>query len=208
LWMRCSGGDTYQPEPCRPMWEKLARRGIWQTPTLLAMSEISTIGTSASSIGADQVAYATPSIRKVWGAIQDMFTSPELIRVLKQRAEIAVAVTNDMAKAGVGLLAGCDSMVAGFCVHDEIALMVRGGMTPLAALQTATINPARYFGLSNSAGAIESGHRADLVLLDANPLADITSVRRIRGVVVAGRFLDRKELDALLAQAKNAARPQ
>jgi hypothetical protein len=205
LWMRCSGGDTYQPERCRPMWEKLARQGIWQTPTLLAMSEISTVGTSASAIDAGQLAYATPSIRRVWGVIQDMFTSPEMIRTFKQRAVAAVAVTNDMAKAGVPLLAGCDTMVAGFCVHDEIATMVRGGMTPLAALQTATINPARYFGLSKSAGAVESGHRADLVLLDENPLADITNVRRIRGVVVAGRFFDRKELDALLAQAKNAA---
>jgi hypothetical protein len=206
LWMQCSGGDTYQPEPCRPLWEKLARQGIWQTPTLLAMSEIATIGTSSSSIPADQFVYATPSIRKMWGVIQAMFTSPDITRVFKRRAEMSAAVTNDMARAGVGILAGCDSMVAGFCVHDEIAIMVRGGMTPLAALQTATINPARYFGISSTAGTVESGRRADLVLLDANPLADITNVRRIRGVVVAGRFLDRRELDAVLAQARTAAR--
>jgi hypothetical protein len=205
LWMRCSGGDKYQPEACRPMWEMLARRGIWQTPTLLAMSEISTIGTPASSIPADQLAYATKRIRNMWGVIQAMFTSPGMIRVFKQRAEAAVAVTNDMAKAGVGILTGCDSMVAGFCVHDEVAIMVRGGMTPLAALQAATLNPARYFGISDTAGSVASGRRADLVLLDANPLADIANVRRIRGVVAAGRFLDRKELDTLLTQAKTAA---
>ena len=55
-----------------------------------------------------------------------------------------------MAKAGVGILAGCDTMIAGFCVHDELEAMVRGGMTPLAALQTATVNPARYFGLATN----------------------------------------------------------
>jgi imidazolonepropionase-like amidohydrolase len=103
------------------------------------------------------------------------------------------------------MLTGCDTMIAGFCVHQEMALMVRAGMTPLAALQAATLNPARYFNLSQTAGSVASGRRADLVLLDANPLADIASVRRIRAVVVAGRFLDRNELDTLLAQAKAAA---
>lgn len=86
--------------------------------------------------------------------------------------------------------------------------MVRGGMTPLAALQTATLNPARYLGLQQTVGSVESGQRADLVLLDANPLADITNIRRIRAVVVAGRLLDRNELDGMLARAKSAAEQQ
>jgi len=83
--------------------------------------------------------------------------------------------------------------------------MVRGGITPLAALQTATLNPARYFGLQQTAGSVASGHSADLVLLDASPLTDITNVGRIRAVVVAGRFLNRTELDKLLAQVRIAA---
>jgi imidazolonepropionase-like amidohydrolase len=78
-------------------------------------------------------------------------------------------------------------------------------MTPMAALQTATINPARYFGLQEKAGAVAAGQRADLVLLDDNPLAEITNVRRIRAVIVAGRFLDRRELDELMAEARRAA---
>jgi imidazolonepropionase-like amidohydrolase len=86
--------------------------------------------------------------------------------------------------------------------------MVRGGMTPRAALQTATLNPARYLGLQQTVGSVASGQRADLVLLDANPLADITNIRRIRAVVVAGRLLDRNELDGMLAQAKSAAAQQ
>jgi imidazolonepropionase-like amidohydrolase len=86
--------------------------------------------------------------------------------------------------------------------------MVRGGMTPLAASQTATINPARHFGLEQTAGNVASGRRADLVLLDENPLADIASVRRIRSVMVAGRLLEREALDKMLAQVKKAARQQ
>jgi imidazolonepropionase-like amidohydrolase len=111
-----------------------------------------------------------------------------------------------MAKAGVGILAGCDALVAGFCVHDELAAIVSAGMTPLAALQTATINPAKYLGLEKTLGAIEPGKSADLVLLDANPLEDIRNAGRVRAVVAAGRFLDRNELDTLLAQVKAAAR--
>jgi imidazolonepropionase-like amidohydrolase len=93
----------------------------------------------------------------------------------------------------------------GFCLHDELAAMVRGGMTPVVALQTGTINPARYFGLEQTAGTVASGRRADLVLLDENPPADIASLRRIRAVTVAGRLLDRKELDIVLARVKRAA---
>ena len=62
----------------------------------------------------------------------------------------------------------------------------------LAALQTATVNPARYFGLQETAGSVVPGQRADLVLLDANPLSDIANVRPIRAVIVAGRLLEGK----------------
>jgi imidazolonepropionase-like amidohydrolase len=204
LWRPCSGGETYRPAACRPFFEMLARRGVWQTPTLVAMLETATIGTPASTVSADHLAYAGKSLRATWAGNQAM-ASPETVLFLKTNAEIAAAVTRDMANAGVGILTGCDGMIAGFCVHRELEAMVRGGMTPLAALQTATINPVRYFGLQQMGGNVVPGHRADLVLLEANPLVDIANVQRIRAVVVAGRLLNRKELDGLLAQAKQAA---
>ena len=110
-----------------------------------------------------------------------------------------------MAKAGVGILAGCDSMIAGFCVHDELAAMVHGGMSPVAALQTATINPARYFGIDQTAGSVARGHRADLVALDANPLLEIGNVQGVRAVFVPGRLLDRRALDRMLNDARATA---
>jgi Amidohydrolase family len=130
---------------------------------------------------------------------------PEIVGIIKTLAEVAKVVTRDMAAAGVGILAGCDAMIAGFCVHDELATMVAGGMTPAAALQTTTVNPARYLGREMTPGTIAAGRLADLVLLDANPLQDIANVRRIRAVFTAGRFLDRSALDQLLAQANAAA---
>ena len=204
LWRPCSGGPMYSPGRCRPFFEMLARRRVWQTPTLVAMSEIATIGTPASALSADRLAYASTSLRAMWAGNQSI-SSPDAARVFRANAETAASVTRDMAQVGVGILAGCDSMVAGSCVHDELAAMVRGGMPALTALQTATINPARYFNLERTAGAIAAGRRADLVLLDANPLIDVENIRRIRAVVVGGRLLERADLDKLLADVKAAA---
>jgi imidazolonepropionase-like amidohydrolase len=206
VWKACSGGAQYRPDECRPFFEMLARRRVWQTPTLVALSELAVIGTPASAISRDQLAYASKDFLEFHAANQSFFLKrPEIVDILKNLAEVAKVVTPDMAAAGVGILAGCDAMIAGFCVHDELATMVRAGMTPLAALQTATVNPARYLGREMTLGTIAPGRSADLVLLDANPLEDIANVRRIRAVATAGRFLDRSALDQLLAQAKAAA---
>jgi len=184
----------------------LAKRGVWQTPTLIAMVEMPVIGTPASTINRDQLVYANKGYLEMHAANQSLFIKrPEVLGILKNLAETAKVVTRDMAAAGVGILAGCDAMIAGFCVHDELGLMVAAGMTPAAALQTATINPARYLGREMTIGTVAAGSSADLVLLDANPLEDISNVRRIRAVVTSGRFFDRIALDQLLAQAKAAA---
>jgi imidazolonepropionase-like amidohydrolase len=96
-------------------------------------------------------------------------------------------------------------MIAGFCVHDELAAMVAGDMTPLTALQTATVNSARYLGRESTLGTVVAGRQADLVLLDASPLEDIGNVRRTHAVITTGRFFDRSALDQLLTRAKAAA---
>jgi hypothetical protein len=207
VWKACSGGAQYRPDACRPFFEMLARRRTWQTPTLIALAELPVIGTPASSISRDQLAYANKRFLEMHAGNQSIFvTRPEILTILKRLAEIGKIVTRDMAAAGVGILAGCDAMIAGFCVHDELGLMVAGGMTPLAALQTATVNPARYLGRETTLGTIAPGRAADLVLLEGNPLEDIANLRRIRAVITAGRFFDRAALDQLLVQAKAAAR--
>jgi imidazolonepropionase-like amidohydrolase len=206
VWKACSGGAQYRPDACRPFFEMLARRGVWQTPTLVASSEIAVIGTPASAISRDHLAYANKRFLEFHARNQSFFLKrPEVVGILKNLADVAKIVTRDMAAAGVGILAGCDGMIAGFCVHDELATMVGGGMTPAAALRTATVNPARYLGRELTLGTIERGKSADLVLLDANPLEDVANVRRIRAVIASGRFLDRSALDQLLTQAKAAA---
>ena len=92
-------------------------------------------------------------------------------------------------------------------MHDELAVLVEAGLTPLQALRTATVNAARAIHRDAEFGAVAPGRRADLVLLDANPLEDTHNTQRIAGVVIGGRLLRREDLDALLRDgAEMAAR--
>ena len=115
-----------------------------------------------------------------------------------------------MQKAGVPILAGTDAgnpfCFPGFSLHEELALMVVAGFTPAEALRSATLNPAKFFGLDKTLGTIEVGKIADLVLLGANPLQDIRNTQRIKAVVSNGRLFDRKALDEMLAHAEGAAK--
>ena len=104
--------------------------------------------------------------------------------------------------SGAGLLLGSDSPqifnVPGFAIHRELEYLVDAGLTPYEALQTGTTNPAEFFGRPGVLGVVKTGAVADLILLDANPLDDITNTRRIHGVMVRGRWLPRSKLDGLL----------
>ncbi|HVF67494.1 MAG TPA: amidohydrolase family protein, partial [Pyrinomonadaceae bacterium] len=115
----------------------------------------------------------------------------------------------EMHRAGVKILAGTDTMNSycfpGFSLHDELGLLVEAGLSPLEALRTATVNPAKYLGLSNELGTIEKGKLADLVLLEANPLENIGNTKRIAAVVANGRLLTKEALEKMLADAEAAA---
>jgi imidazolonepropionase-like amidohydrolase len=108
----------------------------------------------------------------------------------------------ELHRNGAGLLLGSDSPqifnVPGFSIHRELEYLVDAGLTPFEALQTGTANPAIFFGRPDNFGVVKTGAEADLILLDANPLVDITNTRRIHGVMVRGRWLARTELDHLL----------
>ena len=107
---------------------------------------------------------------------------------------------------GVRLLAGTDITIPftypGFSLHDELKLFVEAGLTPMQALETATTNPAVLLGLSKIWGRVETGYTANLVLLSADPLVDISNTRKIDSVVVNGKLLNRTQLDQLLDDAK------
>jgi hypothetical protein len=117
----------------------------------------------------------------------------------------------EIRRAGVTILAGTDpataTVIPGFSVHDELEALVHlADMTPAEALRAATLGPARFLRVADSLGTVERGKVADLVLLDADPLTDVRNSKRIRAVVANGRFLDRAEIDRMLAEVERAAK--
>ncbi|PYS99704.1 MAG: hypothetical protein DMF63_10290 [Acidobacteria bacterium] len=117
----------------------------------------------------------------------------------------------DIRRAGVMLLAGTQLNqgaigTAGLMLHDELSILVQAGLSPFEALQTATINPARFMRREKDLGTIEVGKIADIIMLDGNPLADISNTRKINAVIVGGRILDRNDLDKILAAVEAAAK--
>jgi hypothetical protein len=100
----------------------------------------------------------------------------------------------EMQRAGVAILAGSDGGKPGESLHQELELLVAAGLTPAQALRSATLEPAKYLNAAGSIGTVEEGKAADLVILDADPLADIRNTRKIAGVVLAGKYLNRRSL--------------
>ena len=105
---------------------------------------------------------------------------------------------------GVMLLAGTDPglPIPGFALHEELELLVKAGLTPLEALQTATLNPAIFLNRLDELGTIETDKLADLVLLNANPLKDISRTSDIYGVMMDGIYMDRDQIDSMLKKVR------
>ena len=116
-------------------------------------------------------------------------------------ADWGLMLTGRAHDAGVPIGAGTDTPIAlavpGFSLHSELEFLVRAGLSPIEALESATVIPAEYFSLQDEMGSIDVGKRADMVLLGANPLDDIANTKSVSAVISKGRYLNREELDAL-----------
>ncbi len=114
-----------------------------------------------------------------------------------------------MHRQGVQFLAGTDTLnpfcFPGFSLHDERALLVTAGLSPMEALQAATRSAASYLGMLDSYGTVEKGKTADLVMLNVDPLDDIRNTRRIAGVMIGERFFPKPALDKMLADVEALA---
>lgn len=129
---------------------------------------------------------------------------------LKRYIELRNHVVKALQDAGAKLLVGPDSpqlfLVPGFGTHREMAAMAEAGLTPYAVLQAATRNAAEYLNAAGEVGTVEAGKRADLLLLDANPLQSVANASRVNGVMARGRWLPRAELDRMLSEIETANR--
>src|SRR4029077_5414437 len=136
--------------------------------------------------------------------------NPDDLATRKRFVEKELEGVNAMHRAGIPFLAGTDTppgvyIFPGFSLHEELQRFVAAGFTPMEALQTATLNPAKFLGMEDRMGTIEKGKVADLVLLDANPLDDIRNTQKIAAVIVNGRYLSRAELNTMVAGVEKAS---
>jgi imidazolonepropionase-like amidohydrolase len=202
---RCSS------ENLTPLYAKFVRNGTWVTPTFTAQYEVAVWPTRAVP-GDSLASYLPQSVRRYVAQIFPMPDSipPNADSVGRAMFEKRLRQVATMHRAGVRILTGTDAPLRnsppGFGLHEEFLLLTRGGMTPWDVLRAATLEPARYFGMLDSAGTVAPGKLADLVLLDANPLHDIRNTRRIVAVMANGRLFAGRDRERLLRAAVDDAR--
>ena len=206
---------TNDPHKCDALINLLARTRTWQVPTLAWQRG----GTFLDQLDWKHQAldrYVPAYWRDVtWTRFKNEMMPDLLKDPLSLRREYFaknLEMVGRMHRAGVPFMAGTDTaagiyVMPGFSLHDELANFVEAGFTPMEALQTATSNPAKFFG-KNDAGKIEAGSASDLVLLDADPLDDIRNTHKIEAVVANGNLWDRVTLDTLLSGVAEAAKHQ
>jgi hypothetical protein len=192
--------SSYDKDKATSLFAKFVRNDTFVTPTLVR-ARVDRIPASDPRV----VKYFSPALREYSYPARHSEAKPEVVEAQKLMYEYHLRLVAAMQRAGVKLLAGTDNSFFGSGVHDELGEMVKAGLTPMQALQTATKNAADYLGKLDSAGTVEKGKAADLVLLDASPLEAISNTEKISAVVLNGRLLDRKMLDGLLTDVESAA---
>ena len=203
--------DTFSPGAANALFHRMARFGVWQTPTLTLWQRMTLLDVERRT-SAPELKYVPAAIRSTWTDPHRKLekTKAAALAELRKDYDFHANLVKILSGSGAGLLAGTDTgdpyVVPGFALHNELELLVKAGLTPLEALNSATIAPARYFERESVRGTVHRGMAADLILLDADPLADIRNTRRIAAVIYNGRLLNRKCLDGLL-EGKQAGCP-
>jgi len=196
--------SSYDPGRCASVMQMLARNHTWVTPTLVEYQPYAS---------AYDTAVTHPGLEKfVPGLVRGGWEGKPANEPRPDRAAVESSFSFDrtlaLHRAGVQLLAGTDTPRAfiypGFSLHDELALLVKSGLSQIDALRTATYNPAAYLGALDSLGTVTQGKLADLLLLDADPLVDIRNTKRISAVIANGRLFDSTSRAGLLDHVASA----
>jgi imidazolonepropionase-like amidohydrolase len=203
--------ETYSHEKAAALFKRFAANGTWQAPTLV-VHRMAAFLDDKDFTNDPRLKYVRRETRDSWKS-QDDFRLKN--RTVQNSARYKMAFQNRlesilaMHRAGVKMLAASDALIfyvfPGFSLHDELELFVQAGLTPMEALQTATRNPAVYLGLIDKLGTVEQGKKADLVLLEGNPLENISNTKRINAVIVNGKLIPKVSLDKMLMDVERAA---
>ncbi|MFY1637092.1 amidohydrolase family protein [Solwaraspora sp. WMMB335] len=202
--------NTHSGAKARRVFGALVRRRTRQVPTLAVHRGIDfarTVDVAADPRNRYLPSWAVEAMefarQRFYLADRPVWTDAEWAAKFGRRLQ----VVGEMHGHGVPIMTGTDTgtvaVYPGFSVHDELALLVEAGLPPMAALHAATAEPARFLG--SDTGRVAAGHAADLVVLDADPLSDITNTATVSGVVVRGRYIGPDERLRILAEVERIA---
>ncbi len=197
---------TQDAERRTQVLKTLAENNTWQVPTLVILAE------------AEHRIYAREDFKKTFRYLPEPARS-EWLKASEKRfdqtpseeglahAQWAYDMIPRLVEFGIAIMAGTDMPLAnltpGFSLHEELVLLVRSGLNPMQAIESATLKPAQFLGIDNQQGSISEGMLADVVLLDANPLDDIRNTQRINAVMRNGFLHTREKLDRILSDLEN-----
>lgn len=202
--------DSYDAEKAADLFVRFRRNQTWQCPTLVQLRKFA-VSDDENFRNDARLKYIPLTVRQRWRTLLATNLA-EILPFGKKIFPKQMDLVKAMNASRVMFLAGTDSgwgnpyTFAGFSLHDELALLVQAGLSPMQALQTATLNPAKFLKMEKTHGTIERGKIADLILLDANPLESIGNTQKIAAVVVNGRYLPKESLQRMLKDVEAMAK--
>ncbi|WP_020577458.1 amidohydrolase family protein [Actinopolymorpha alba] len=207
-WM---AAHSYDHKKAAALFAQLVANGSRQVPTLTVHQVVDR--PDDFSPDDERLKYLPASRLREWQwQIEELYLAGRTPEEFAQHRELfghRLRLVGAMRRAGVPIMAGTDTInpytFPGFSLHDELALLVEAGLTPMEALQAATLEPARFLGVEHALGTVQKGKIADLVVLDANPLDTIRNTRMVHAVVVRGRLISSEQRARMLADVEAAA---
>lgn len=190
------------PQKRESLIQLFVENNTWHTPTLTVQSDPASFGLENDPERLKALEYLPKTfLKENWTEFFESYR--EIFESRYLWGPWYMETVGLMHQAGIQFLAGTDSppnldYTPGLSLHYELKALVQAGLSPLAALQSATLNPAKFFEIEDDFGSIMKGKYADIILLDADPLEDINNSRKISGVISRGEYLDRCFLDELL----------
>jgi imidazolonepropionase-like amidohydrolase len=201
--------DTYSDNLCQSLAQTFIKNGTWQPVTLIRLR--------TQDYGNDPLYTADPNLKYVdrtrvalWNQLAQKFSllPASAVTTLRAYYEQQKKVTKLMKQAGVGILAGSDLggqwVVPGFSLHQEFKELSASGLSPLEILQATTLNGAQFLRREATMGTVDEGKNADLVLLDANPVADVANLDKVSGVFLKGKYFSKDALDKMKSDVASA----
>jgi imidazolonepropionase-like amidohydrolase len=202
--------DTYSESKCRTLAAAFVAHGTWQVPTLIRIRTME-VGDDPAYMNDPNLRYVPAATRQMWEELGKQFSvklSPAVRKTYLDFFALQLKLVKLFQQTGVKMLAGSDSGgegewdISGFSIHQEFDLLQEAGLSPLEVLQMTTLNGAIFLGRESTMGSVEVGKDANLVLLDANPIASIQNLHKINAVVRGGTYQSGDVLTGLL---KNVA---